>query len=144
LLALEFPILVPHRPGRHSLVAKEEMIRRRHRLSADVPLVFIEVLLGDASEFYQSPLLEVIQEDERFIIRIRRCASVAHVLAAAALELSKTGKPPEIHFGWSNETPIAANLSFLLFGQGNVPWMVRDLIRKAEPYEERRPPVVIG
>jgi hypothetical protein len=32
----------------------------------------------------------------------------------------------------------------LLFVQGNVPWMVRNLIRKAEPDEERRPPVVIG
>ena len=69
---------------------------------------------------------------------------MAHVLAAAALELSKVGKPPEIHFGWSNETPIAANMNFLLFGQGNVPWMVRELIRKTEPDPERRPPVVIG
>jgi hypothetical protein len=109
-----------------------------------VPVVFVEVELGDASEFYQRPLLEVIQENGRFIIRISRAASIAHVLAAAALELSKVGKPPEIHFGWSNETPIAANMNFLLFGQGNVPWMVRELIRKAEPDPQRQPPVVIG
>ncbi len=144
LVYLEFPILVPHRPGRHSLVTKEETIRERHRLSPDVPVVFVEVELGDASEFYQRPLLEVIQENGRFIIRISRAASIAHVLAAAALELSKVGKPPEIHFGWSNETPIAANMNFLLFGQGNVPWMVRELIRKAEPDPQRQPPVVIG
>lgn len=144
LIAMEFPILVPHRPGRHSLLVKEETIRKRHRLSRDVPLVFIETELGDPSEFYHKPLLEVIQEEGRFIIRICRCASVAHVLAAAALELSKVGKPPEIHFGWSNETPIVANMNFLLFGQGNVPWMVRELIRKAEPDPERRPLVVIG
>jgi hypothetical protein len=144
LIYLEFPILVPHRPGRQSLLSKEETIRKRHRLSPEVPVVFIEVELGDASEFYQRPLLEVIQEEGRFIIRISRAASIAHVLAAAALELSKVGKPPEIHFGWSNETPIAANMNFLLFGQGNVPWMVRELIRKAEPDPQRQPPVVIG
>jgi hypothetical protein len=144
LVDMEFPILVPHRPGHQSLLAKEELIRKRHRLSPDVPIVFVEVALGDPSEFYQRPLLEVIQEDGRFIVRIRRSASVAHVLAAAALELSKVGKPPEIHFGWSNETPLSANMDFLLFGQGNVPWMVRELIRKAEPDPERRPPVVIG
>jgi hypothetical protein len=144
LIFMEFPILVPHRPGRHSLLIKEEAIRKRHRLVPEVPLVFIEAEIGDASDFYQRPLLEVSQEDGRFIVRIRRCASIAHVLAAAALELSKVGKPPEIHFGWSNETPISANMSFLLFGQGNVPWMVRELIRKAEPDEARRPPVVIG
>jgi hypothetical protein len=66
------------------------------------------------------------------------------VIAAIALELSKVGKPPEIHFGWSNERPIAANLNFLLFGQGNIPWMVRDLIRKAEPNPDRQPPTIIG
>jgi len=144
LIFMEFPILVPHRPGRHSLLLKEEAIRKRHRLVPEVPLVFIEAEIGDASDFYQRPLLEVCQEDGRFIVRICRCVSVAHVLAAAALELSKVGKPPEIHFGWSNETPISANISFLLFGQGNVPWMVRELIRKAEPDEARGPPVVIG
>jgi hypothetical protein len=144
LMCMEFPILIPHRPGRHSLLIKEEKIRKRHRLGPEVPIVFLEVEIEDASEFYQKPLLDVLQEEGRFIVRIRRCASVAHVLAAAALELSKVGKPPEIHFGWSNETPIAANMNFLLFGQGNVPWMVRELIRKAEPDPQRRPPMVIG
>src|SRR5205823_11929267 len=144
LIYLEFPVLVPHRPGHQSLLHKEELIRQRHRLGSDVPVVFIEAELGDVSDFYQRPRLEVIQEEGRFIIRITRAASIAHVLAAAALELSKVGKPPEIHFGWSNETPIAANMNFLLFGQGNVPWMVRELIRKAERDPERRPPVVIG
>src|SRR5712692_3630301 len=33
LIYLEFPILVPHRPGRQSLLEKEQAIRRRHRLS---------------------------------------------------------------------------------------------------------------
>ena len=141
---LEFPVLVPHRPGRHGLLEKEETIRQRHRLTPDVPVVFLEAELSDASAFYQRPLLDVIQEEGRYIIRIRRCASIAHVIAIAALELSKVGKPPEIHFGWSDESPIEANLSFLLFGQGNVPWMVRDLIRKAEPNPERQPRVIIG
>ena len=38
---LEFPVLVPHRPGL-SGGGKEEQIRRIHRLAADVPIVFIE------------------------------------------------------------------------------------------------------
>jgi hypothetical protein len=144
LRALDFPVLVPHHPGHRSLLAKEELIRKRHRLAADVPVVFLEAELGDASAFYQNPLMEIVQEDGRFLIRIRRCASIPHVIAITALELSKISKPPEIHFGWSNESPIEANLSFLLFGQGNVPWMVRELIRRAEPDPERQPQVFIG
>jgi hypothetical protein len=141
---LEFPVLVPHRPGRRSLLVKEKHIRESHRLTPDVPVVFIEAELGDASDFYQKPLLEVRQEDGRFVIRATQCTSIPHVLAAAALELSKVGKPPEIHFGWSDESPVAANINFLLFGQGNVPWMVRDLIRKAEPDSGRQPRVILG
>src|SRR5262245_18071035 len=98
---LEFPVLVPHRPGHRTLASKEEIIRREHRLAPDVPIVYIEASLGDASDFYQTPLLEVKQQEERFILRVTRCASIAHVIAALGLELSRAGQPPEIHFGWS-------------------------------------------
>ncbi|MCS6850583.1 MAG: amino acid transporter [Gemmataceae bacterium] len=141
---LEFPVLVPHRPGRRHLADKEEEIRKIHRLAPDVPIVFIEAELGDASDFYQEPLLEVRREGERWILRVQRCASIAHTLAAIGLELSRVGKPPELHFGWANESPLKTTLGFLLFGEGNVPWMVRELILKAEPNPERQPRVIIG
>ncbi|HYT92058.1 MAG TPA: amino acid transporter, partial [Gemmataceae bacterium] len=135
---------VPHRPGHRDLASKEESIRAEHRLGPEVPIVFVEAQLGDTSDFYQAPLLAIRHEQERFILRITHCASIAHAIAAAALELSRTGQPPEIHFGWSNESPMAANVSFVLFGEGNVPWIVRELIRAAEPDPARQPRVVIG
>jgi hypothetical protein len=144
LKPLDFPVLVPHRPGQHSLLDKEQQIRQKHRLPPAEAVVFVEAELGDASDFYHQPLLEATQEEGRFILRITGCASIAHVLAAVGLELSRFSKPPEIHFGWSDESPIAANINFLLFGQGNVPWMVHELIRRAEPDPERRPGVIIG
>lgn len=141
---LEFPVLVPHRPGGRSLREKEESIRKEHRLGPDVPVVFIEANLWDVSDFYQTPLMQVIQEEGVFILRIHRCASIAHTIAALALELSKAGSPPEIHFGWSDQNPMAANISFLLFGEGNVPWMVRELILDAESDPAKQPKVIIG
>jgi hypothetical protein len=141
---LEFPVLVPHRPGRISLPEREERIRQRHRIGKEIPVVFVEAILGDASDFYQRPEVRVAQEDGRFVIHITRCVSVPHVLAAAALELSEGTAPPEIHFGWSEESPVTANLSFLVFGTGNIPWMVREILRRAEPRPERRPAVVVG
>ena len=115
-----------------------------HRLGNEVPIVFVEAALGDTSEFYQTPLMEIFQDEGRFIIKVTRCVSIAHVIATLALELSKVGKPPEIHFGWSDESPMAANLRFVLFGEGNVPWMVRELIRLAEANPDKRPAVIIG
>jgi hypothetical protein len=141
---LEIPVLVPHRPGRRELMEKEDDIRRVHRLEPGVPIVYIESILGDVSEFSFTPLMEVISEDGRFIIRVTRCASVAHVIAAVGLEIGKGGHPPEIHFGWSDEMPLAANLKFVLFGEGNVPWMVRELILKAQPNPAFQPRIVIG
>ncbi|MCI0331643.1 MAG: amino acid transporter [Planctomycetes bacterium] len=141
---LEFPVLVPHRPGHHTIIEKDERIRRVHRLGAKTPIVFVEATVGDPSEFHHNPVIEVTEEEERFVLKLTRCASVAHAIATVALELSKTGKPPEIHFGWSGESPLAANLSFLLFGEGNVPWLVRELILKAEPDSKKQPRVIIG
>lgn len=141
---LEFPVLVPHRPGHHTIVEKDEKIRRVHRLGPKVPIVFVEATVGDPSEFHHNPVIEVTEEEGRFVLRLSRCVSVAHAVATVALELSKTGKPPEIHFGWSDESPLAANLGFLLFGEGNVPWLVRELILRAEPDPAKRPRVIIG
>jgi hypothetical protein len=144
LRSLDFPVLVPHRPRELSPTAKEAAIRHYHRLLPDVPVVFVEVELGDPSGFDTLPQLEVTQEDGRFVIRIEKCPSIPHVLAAVALEMSKESTPPELHFGWSAERPLTANLHFVLFGHGNVPWMVHYLLGRAEPNAERRPRVIIG
>lgn len=142
---LEFPYLVPHRAGgARTLAEKEEQIRKDHHLDASVPIVFVEATLGDVSEFYHSPVIEVTEEEGRFIVRVTKCASIAHTLASMALELSKCGKPPELHFGWSDENPLAMNLGFVLFGEGNVPWMVRELIQKAESDPAKQPRVIVG
>jgi hypothetical protein len=141
---LEFPVLVPHRPGHHTITEKDERIRRVHRLGPKVPVVFVEATVGDPSEFHHHPMIEVTEEEGRFVLRLTRSASIAHAIANVALELSKTGKPPEIHFGWSDESPLVANLGFVLFGEGNVPWLVRELIQRAEPDPAKRPRVIIG
>jgi len=141
---LEFQVLVPHRPDDRTLAEKEAEIRARHRLAADVPIIFVEAELGDPSDFQHHPLMQIVQEDGREVIRVSQCASIAHVLAAIALEFREVGRPPEMHFAWSAESPLASNLNFLLWGQGNVPWLVHALIRKSEPNPERQPRVVIG
>jgi hypothetical protein len=141
---LELSVLVPHRPGRRTLANKEAQIRREHRIPRDLMIVFVEVELADASEFVNEPELRITEEEGRYVMKITGAASVSHTLAALALEMGKVGRPPEIHFGWTDESPVSGTLGFLLFGEGNVPWMVRDLIRRAEPDEARRPLIIIA
>jgi hypothetical protein len=141
---LEFQVLVPHRPGQFALSQKNVDVRNKHRFPPDTFLVFIEVFLGDPSDFHQQPFMSIEKEGELEVIRVSRAVSVSHVIAAIGLEFCRVGTPPEIIFGWSHETPLAANLNFLLWGQGNVPWMVQELVRRAQPNPERRPRIVVG
>src|SRR5205814_5618406 len=107
-------------------------------------IIFVEVVLSDTSDFYHAPVMQIVQEDGLEVIRVSSCCSIAHVVASIALEFRIVGRPPEIHFGWSHESPLAANLNFLLFGEGNIPWMVRSLLQKAQPDPEKRPRVIVG
>src|SRR5262245_50515015 len=141
---LELSILVPHRPGRRTLAEKEAIIRKEHRLPPDALVVFVEVDLEDPSEFHQKPTLQIKQEEGKYILKITDAASLSHTLAALALEMSKVGRVAEIHFGWTDESPVSGTLGFLLFGEGNVPWMVRELIHRAEPDPARRPLIIIA
>ncbi|HVK17805.1 MAG TPA: amino acid transporter [Fimbriiglobus sp.] len=142
----ELSVLVPHRPGpdMRGLPEKERIIRREHRIPRDLMLTFVQVELADPSEFVGEPVVDVGQEEGRYVVKITGAASISHTLAAVALEMAKVGKPPEIHFGWTEESPVSGTLGFLLFGEGNVPWMVRELLHRAEPNEEKRPIVIIA
>jgi len=141
---LDLSVLVPHRPGRRSLESKEATIRHEHRIPPNEMVVFVEVELADPSEFAPTPTLFIIQQEGRYIFQIKNAASIAHTLAALALEMSKIGRPPTIHFGWTDDSPVSGTLGFLLFGEGNVPWEVRELVLKAEPDPEKRPKVMIA
>jgi hypothetical protein len=140
----DFPVLIPHRPGRDPREKKEEQIRHEHTLAKDADLVFLEIELDDPSDFFQNLDIEVFREDGRFIIRVTGCASVPHAIAAIALEMSRHSIPPGLHFGWPQLDLLSASWSYLAFGEGNIPWKVRELITRAEPNEAKRPRVIVG
>jgi len=139
-----FRVLVPHRPGHRSLDEKEAEIRQRHRIPAEVPIVFLEVHYGDTSEFHNAPILSAKQEGERFVIVARDVVSVSHTIAQIAIEMCKSGRPLDVVFGWSQGSSLKLALEFLLFGQGDVPNVVYDLVEKAVPDTGRRPTVLVG
>jgi len=71
-------------------------------------------------------------------------ASVSHTIAQIAIEMSKSGSPLDIVFGWSLGSAMRLALEFVLFGQGDVPNSVFALLQQAIPDAERRPTVLVG
>jgi hypothetical protein len=138
-------VLVPHRPGVVPLTDKDRAVRHDYQLAEGARITFIEAELGDPSNFYQKPLVRIQRDGGLEVIRVSRCVSVAHVLAAIGLELCGPGlQPPVFIFGWSSEPPLAVNLNFLLFGEGNIPWMVKELLRKSAYTAAEQPRIIIG
>src|SRR5207248_5146848 len=91
----DFSHLVPVRPDGDTLLHKEIEVRGVHRIAGTLQIVFVKAELADPSDFAQRPLVRIVREEGRTVIHITRCVSVAHALAAAALELASAGAVPE-------------------------------------------------
>jgi hypothetical protein len=79
--------------------------------------------------------------------RILRAESAAVPNAIAALLLyipDQTGKIPHAYFGWVEGNPIQYLLRFILFGEGDIAVVTREVLRKAERNPERRPVIHVG
>lgn len=141
---LNYQAIVPHDPLSGPIDVKEQEIRAIHRIGSEVSIIFVEVSVGDPSDFFQKPRMTVERQEGRDIIRVTHATSVAHVIAAIGLEFRAAGKPPEFYFKWSSQHPMEATLNFLLLGQGNIPFLVRTLVHRAERNPTLRPRVIVA
>jgi len=144
ICGLDFQVLVPHRPGLMPLPEKHRRIQDEHRLPPGTPVIFVEVTLGDPSDFYHIPLMRIEHVGDLEVIRVSDCVSVSHVLAAMCVELCRVGHPLKSSSAGRTKPPLAANLHFLLLGEGNIPWMVKSLVHRAIPDPSRQPRIRIG
>jgi hypothetical protein len=140
--------LVAHEPGSStvaSYAAKVREIRTLHDLPQDPDVIFVEVTVGDPSDF-EAPLsvVGVVEHRQYRVLRLE-ASSVPNALAALLLEVrDRTGAIPHIYFEWTEGNPATHLLRFLLFGQGEVAPVTREVLRRAEPDPVRRPHVHVG
>ncbi len=138
--------LVAHRPGAESYQEKEEETRRVFRLTKEESaLIFLEVKVGDASEFI-GDCLEVtgVEIDGH---KILRCTSAAIPNAIAAILLyvrDKTGRVPHAFFGWTEGNPMGYVFKYIFFGQGETAPVTREILRKLEPDPKKRPRIHVA
>ncbi|ETK37500.1 hypothetical protein [Microbispora sp. ATCC PTA-5024] len=123
---------------------KDRETREYHHLPDDEPMIFLEVTLGDASEF-ESELRVRGETRHGYKVLTVTSPAVANTIAAILFSLrDMTGKRPHVYFHWAEGNPVGALLRYLVFGGGDVPPLTREVIRKAEPEVARRPQVHVG
>jgi hypothetical protein len=124
---------------------KIEQIRADHDLPPQEDFVFLEVTVGDPSEFESVMNVRGEVLHGRYRVITLESASIPNALAALLLYVrDTTGGIPHIYFEWTEGSPFTNFLRFFLFGQGEVAPVTREVLREAEPDRARRPRVHVG
>jgi hypothetical protein len=132
--------IVSHKPGLHDYTACAAEAREKHYLEDLPEIVFLEVTIGDASEFSEDALVVTGRTEDGF--SILECISPAAPNAIALLLLAIrniTGCIPHAYMYWTEGNPLGYAMRYLFFGEGETAPVTREILRQAEPDPKHRP-----
>jgi len=139
--------IIAHRPDRFTedeYDGKEKQAREVHSLDQGEPVLFLEVVQGDASDFTDDLEVKGAAVGRH---RILRCVSPAIPNAIAALLLhirDRTGCNPDAYFGWTEGNPLMYVLRYLALGEGDTAPVTREVLRKTVRNPSERPRIHVG
>ena len=133
--------LIAHQPDDVSAERYRQKLahaRLAHHLPDEVAL-FIEIEISDSSDFEDELVVRGVERHGHRVLTARG-STVPNGIAAVTLHLrEEIGCTPHIYFRWTEGHPLANLLRFLLFGEGEIAPMTREVLREAEPDAARRP-----
>lgn len=119
-------------------------VRLDNHLDISETAVFLEVKVNDASDFATTVDVAGIRVGDHRVLRATG-PSVPNVLAAVLLAVTDMDDmPSHIYFEWSERGPGQNALRFLFAGEGDVPPLTHEILRRAVPDAEQRPQVHVG
>jgi hypothetical protein len=114
-------------------------------MADDADVIFVEVTVTDASDFETDLHVRGEVMHHRYRVLSMASSSVPSALAALLLWIRDTAhRRPHIYFEWTEGNPVANILRYLIFGQGEVAPVTREILRQAEADRQRRPHVHVG
>ncbi len=123
---------------------KEKEVREDNHIPPNDPILFLEIMVSDASEFADVIKVKGVQVGDYRILRAES-AAVPNAIAALLLYIrDQTGKIPHAYFGWVEGNPIQYLLRFILFGEGDIAVVTREVLRRAEKNPQTRPGIHVG
>jgi hypothetical protein len=124
---------------------KLQQIRGDHDVPASAEMLFVEVTIRDPSDFETALNVRGELRHGRYRVLTLESSTVPNALAALLLHVQdRTGHRPHMYFEWTEGNPASHLLRFLMFGQGEVAPVTREVLREAEPDRSRRPHVHVG
>lgn len=136
--------IVPNHPDARDLAeyeAKAAEIRRDHQIPEDQPLVFLEIVVNDASNFSGNVDVHGVKVGPYSVLRASAPA-IPNAIAAIMLHVQKlTDRRPHAYFNWGERNPFFFIIKYFLDGEGDVAPITREILRRVEPDPNRRPAV---
>jgi hypothetical protein len=124
--------------------SKENEQREDNHVPEEIPILFLEVDIGDPSEFEEVLEVRGVEIDGHKVLRAES-STVPNAIAAILLHVrDETGKEPHCYFGWTEGNPLAYLVRYLLLGEGDTAPVTHEVLREAEPDRKRRPAVHVG
>ncbi|WP_235922212.1 APC family permease [Lentzea tibetensis] len=124
--------------------AKEVEQRENNPVPLTADVLFLEIEVADPSEFSNVLYVQGAEVDGHRILRADAPAA-PNAIAAILLALrDATGVIPHTHFAWSEGNPLGHLFRYLVLGRGDIPPVVREIIRSAEKDPAHRPRVHAG
>lgn len=133
--------LIAHDPA--DCTARRYREKLRHaRLAHGLPdddVLFIEIVVKDSSGFEGELQVEGIRRYGHRVLRTYG-STVPNAIAAVTLYLQRERScDSHVYFRWTEVNPVKNLLKFLIFGEGEIASMTREVLRAAEPNATRRP-----
>ncbi|MFC9995819.1 amino acid transporter [Nocardia sp. NPDC127526] len=120
---------------------KEADQRRESHIPDSEPILFLEVIVKDPSEFSTHLLVTEVDVAQYHILSVE-AAAVPNSIAAILLAIrDRTGVIPHVYFEWTEGNPLINLLRFIFFGEGEVAPVTREILRRAVPRRSQRPHV---
>ncbi|GAB3386043.1 APC family permease [Humibacter soli] len=139
--------IVSHQPGEDTAfeyAQKSKDERRIAHIPRGSPIIFLEVLPSDSSDFEEDLEITGVAKHGYRVLQVRS-GNVPNTIAAVLLQIrDETGVVPEIYFGWNEGNPISNMFRFLITGTGEIAPVTREVLREAERDPKRRPHVHVS
>ena len=139
--------IIAHRPDKRTIEEydrKERQAREDHSLEDGDPVVFLEIVQGDASAFEDDIDVRGVKIGSH---RILRCTAPALPNAIAAILLKAqavSGQISHAYFGWTEGDPVTYVLKYIFLGEGDTAPVTREVLRRAVKNPLERPRIHVG